>query len=76
MPNGPLEQFKLTLERLLLRVEPVRGIKKAERALKWAFKKAGVKSILASVERQKSLFALAFYSAAHFFQANFTALGI
>lgn len=60
VPDGPLALFKTTLERLLSRVEPVRGLRKAGRALIWPFKKQEVKDILDSIERQKLLFTLAF----------------
>ncbi|KAL6715324.1 hypothetical protein ACLMJK_007590 [Lecanora helva] len=57
--NGPLSQLKTTLERLIAKVKPVQGLKKAGRALIWPLKKSEVQEILGSLERQKSLLILA-----------------
>ena len=59
VPNGPLSQFQLTLERLARHLKPVVGWRKSGKALTWPFKKEEVKDILGSIERQKSLFILA-----------------
>jgi hypothetical protein len=37
--GGPLEQFKVALERLASKVAPVEGWRKAGKALSWPFKK-------------------------------------
>jgi len=58
-PEGPLEQFKLELERLASKLKPTAGLKKIGKALTWPFQKEEVKDILAGIERQKSLFGLA-----------------
>jgi hypothetical protein len=49
-PNGPLEQFKISLERLA---------SKAGKALVWPFQKGEVNDVLVAIERQKSCFILA-----------------
>lgn len=59
VPSGPLEQFKAALERLTARLAPVQGLKTVGKAVAWPFKKAEVKEILSTIERQKSLFNLA-----------------
>jgi hypothetical protein len=59
VPNGPLAQFKLALERLATHLKPVVGLKKAGKALVWPFKKGEVMDILSTIERQKTLFILA-----------------
>jgi hypothetical protein len=57
--GGPLEQFKVALERLASKVAPVDGWRKAGKALSWPFKKEEVEEILKTIERQKTLFQLA-----------------
>jgi hypothetical protein len=59
VPSGPLEQFKAALERLTARLAPVQGLKAVGKAVTWPFKKAEVRAILSTIERQKSLFDLA-----------------
>lgn len=59
LPNGPLEQFKSTLERLVSKLKPARGLKKVATVLTWSLNKGEVNSILAQIERQKALFLLA-----------------
>ncbi|KAI9843643.1 MAG: hypothetical protein M1837_006225 [Sclerophora amabilis] len=59
VPNGPLEQFRSALERLALKLEPVRGLKRVERSLAWPFQKREIDEILGAMERQKTLFNLA-----------------
>jgi len=59
VPNGPLAQFKSALERLAVKLAPVTGRKKIEKALGWPFQKEDVADILRTIERQKSLFILA-----------------
>jgi hypothetical protein len=53
--NGPLPQYKQALEQLLSRVEIQDGVQKVRRRLLWKFKKEEVASILARMERLKSL---------------------
>src|SRR4051812_8352865 len=59
VPGGPLEQFKITLERLASKLKPVEGWKMARKALAWPFQKEEVNQILRLIERQKTLFSLA-----------------
>lgn len=58
-PQGPLVQFKQTLERLAKLLEPAVGLKKAGRAVAWPFKKEEIRDILHQIERQKTHFILA-----------------
>jgi hypothetical protein len=58
-PKGPLEQFKIALERLTSKLAPVVGLRKAGKAITWPFQKEEIKELLATIERQKSLFSLA-----------------
>lgn len=58
-PEGPLEQFKASLEILALKLKPVAGWRKARKALAWPFRKEEIEDILRSIERQKTLFGLA-----------------
>lgn len=57
--RGPLEQFKIVLERLATKLRPTQGLKKFGKALTWPFQKQEIEDILSSIERQKSLFSLA-----------------
>lgn len=59
VPDGPLEQVKLALECLVLKIKPARGLERVSTSLTWSLKKADVNNILASIERQKALFLLA-----------------
>jgi hypothetical protein len=59
VPNGPLKQFKETLERLTACLAPVHGPKGIGKAVSWPLKKTEVKDILGKIERQKLLFSLA-----------------
>lgn len=58
-PNGPIEQFKVTLELLANRLAPSKGWKKVGAVITWPFPKKEVKELLDTLERQKSLFILA-----------------
>lgn len=58
-PNGPIDQYKIALERLTSKILPVEGWRKAGRALAWPFQREEIRDILATIERQKSLFNLA-----------------
>jgi hypothetical protein len=53
--NGPLDQYKHALEQLLSRVEIQDSVQKLKRRLLWKFRKEEVASILARIERLKSL---------------------
>jgi hypothetical protein len=53
--NGPLDHYKQALEQLQSRVEIQNGIQKVKRRLLWTFRKEEVASILARMERLKSL---------------------
>ena len=53
--KGPLDQYKQALEQLRSRVEIQDGIQKVKRRLLWKFSKEEVASILARMERLKSL---------------------
>jgi hypothetical protein len=57
--QGPLEEFRVLLEQLKKKLAPAAGLNKARRAVTWQFQKGEVKDILSTIERQKSLFALA-----------------
>lgn len=58
-PNGPLAQFKLALEQVATRIEPIIWSRKAGRAFVWPFRKDEVMDILYVLERQKTLFIFA-----------------
>jgi hypothetical protein len=53
--NGPLDQYKQALEQLRSKVEDQDGVHKFKRRLLWKFSKEEVKSILARMERLKSI---------------------
>src|SRR5271163_1213899 len=57
--NGPLDQYKQALEQLRSRVEIQDGVQKVKRRLLWKFSKEEVASILARMERLKSLMNIA-----------------
>jgi hypothetical protein len=57
--NGPLDQYKQALEQLQSRVEIQDGVQKVKRRLLWKFSKEEVTSILARIERLKSLVSIA-----------------
>ena len=61
-PGGPLEQFRVELQRVASKLERVAGVKKFGKAITWPFQKEEVKEILSTIERQKSLFILALES--------------
>ena len=58
-PTGPLEQYKLALQRLVAKLMPQKGLKKFGQILGWPFEKKEIMEILDTIERQKSLFSLA-----------------
>ena len=57
--NGPLDQYKKTLEQLRTRVDVKDEVKKLKRRLVWKFSKAEVAGILGRMERLKSLVIIA-----------------
>jgi hypothetical protein len=57
--NGPLDQYKQALEKLLLRVETQGRAQDIKRRLLWKFGKGGLASILSRVERLKTLISVA-----------------
>lgn len=59
VPNGPLDRFRMALRTLAVKLEPVVGLKKVQKALLWSFDKGEVKEAIAVIERQKSVFILA-----------------
>lgn len=59
VPEGPLEQFKASLETLVSKLKPVAGWRKAGKALTWPFRSEEINNILGTIERQKALFGLA-----------------
>ena len=59
LPKGPMAQYALSLEQLERKLKPLAGWKKAGKAVRWPFEKNEILEILASIERQKTLFILA-----------------
>ena len=59
VPDGPLEQIRSALERLVSKLKPARGLKKVSKTLTWTLDKADVTNILNRIERQKALLLLA-----------------
>lgn len=57
--NGPLDQFKSSLEGLASKLEPAKGAKMIRKILTWHFDKAKVLAILSVIERIKTLVSLA-----------------
>src|SRR2546421_3317089 len=57
--NGPLDQYKQTLEQLQSKVDVGNGAHKIKRQLVWKFTKAEAASILARMERLKTLVSIA-----------------
>ncbi len=59
LPDGPLAQFKASLEALTSKLAPVDGWKKLGKAFMWPFDKDEIYEIMNAIERQKTLFNLA-----------------
>ena len=57
--NGPLDQYEHVLKQLLSRLENQDGVQKVKRWLLWKFRKEEVTSLLARMERLKSLVSFA-----------------
>ena len=53
--NGPLDQAKEALERLVSKAEPCEGIQRLGKQLKWKFEKSEMRDILNKIERIKTL---------------------
>ena len=53
--NGPLDQAKEALERLVLKLEPCQGMQRLGKQLLWKFEKSEMRDILDKIERIKSL---------------------
>lgn len=62
MLEDPIKDFSEALETLLRKLKPANGVKKIGQAISFPFEKKEVTSILQSIERQKSLFALAIHN--------------
>jgi len=60
--HAPLEEFRILLEHLKKKLASVVNLNKARRAVAWQFQKGEFKSILGTIERQKTLFVLALQS--------------
>lgn len=58
-PNGPIEQFKIALERLETKLAPVGGLRKVGKTIAWPFQKEEIEEILNVIGRQMPLFNLA-----------------
>lgn len=59
IPEGPLWQFKLALERLATELAPISGLKKVGKVLNWPFKREEIARIINTIEHQKTLSILA-----------------
>ena len=60
VPEGPLDQYKRALERLLAKLGPsTTSLGKVRKAMTWPFEKGEIKEILDIIERQKALLVLA-----------------
>lgn len=55
MPEGPLAQLHAAMQRLAIKVAPVKGLRKAKKAIKWHFEKEETHELLDTIERLKSL---------------------
>jgi hypothetical protein len=57
--NGPLEQYRSALEKLIGKIMPGDGLRKIGQALVWKFTKKDVSDLLSQIERVKSLIDIA-----------------
>lgn len=57
--GGPLEDFTNTMKNLVNKLAPATGIRKASRTLSWTLSKKEIHTILAKIERFKSLVGIA-----------------
>lgn len=58
-PNGPLHQYRLTLEMVAAKITTSRGHRKIGQALAWMFSKEEVTRLLSQIERVKSFIQIA-----------------
>jgi len=59
MPNGPLDQFRQTLEHLKSKLQPTGSTNKTLKALTWPFSGREMIDLVSMLDRQSSLFKLA-----------------
>ena len=59
VPDGPLRQYEMTLQRIEQKLKPAQGRKMVIKAVTWPFQKKEVNELLDHLERQKALFLLA-----------------
>jgi hypothetical protein len=59
MSNGPLEQYRCALEKLVGKIMPGDGLRKIGQALVWKFTKEDISDLLLQIERVKSLINIA-----------------
>ena len=57
--NGPLEQYRSVLEKLIGKIMPGDGLRKIGQALVWKFTKEDISDLLSQIERVKSLIDIA-----------------
>jgi hypothetical protein len=57
--NGPLEQYRSALEKLVGKIMPGDGLRKIGQALVWKFTKEDISGLLSQMERVKSLIDIA-----------------
>ncbi len=57
--GGPPVQLRTSLEILIPKLAPVKGLKKVGKAFAWPFQNEEIKEILSTIERQKAVLTLA-----------------
>jgi hypothetical protein len=57
--GGPLDQFKESMEKLARKLKPGSGMKKLGKSLFWTLDRDDINSVLAKIERLKTLVSLA-----------------
>ncbi|KAL8870061.1 MAG: hypothetical protein Q9174_003805 [Haloplaca sp. 1 TL-2023] len=60
--GGPLDQLSIALNELIDKIAPKDGAAGRKRSLLWPFKKEDVKTLLSTIERQKSIFIAALHN--------------
>jgi hypothetical protein len=55
-PDSPLGRLSVALQTVATKLQPKTGLGETVESLKWAFKEEEIERILASIEREKSLF--------------------
>lgn len=58
-PDGPLHQYRLTLETVVAKIMSTRGHSRVRQALAWVFSKEEVARLLSQIERVKSFVQIA-----------------